>query len=82
MRTSPVGSLPVMESVESDDRSADAPGRARLVVMACVVGAATLVGVLVVTRLRKGVGGEVADLAEEGVVLLTDAILDGVFASG
>ena len=68
-----------MEPVEPD-RSSARRGRALLTLLG--IGAAVVLFAMVVSKLRRSVVGEFADLSEEGVLALTDAIVDELFATG
>jgi hypothetical protein len=68
-----------MEPVASE--TAPTQRSQRPILVAFAVGAAVVALVLVRRHLRRDADDGVATLAEEGVLVLTDAIIDELFAS-
>jgi hypothetical protein len=67
-----------MEPVAPESEASDRPNP---IVVIAALGVGVLVVAFVISRWRRGVIREVADVAGESVVILTEALIDEVLAS-
>ena len=59
----------------------EASHRPNPLVVAAALGIGVLVAAFVISRWRRGVVREIADITGEGVIILTEAVIDEVLAS-